>query len=84
MSSAVAGYTGALGSDGPPPSYADIDEADCCSCSARTPRLPPDRVVRIRDASEGAFLIVVDPRRTPTAEPPTCTCRCGPAPTCRC
>ena len=28
MSSAVAGYTGALGSDGPPPSYADIDEAD--------------------------------------------------------
>ena len=29
MSSAVAGYTGALGSDGPPPSYADIDQADC-------------------------------------------------------
>ena len=28
MSSAVAGYTGAFGSDGPPPSYADIDEAD--------------------------------------------------------
>ncbi len=28
MSSAVAGYTGALGSDGPPPSYADLDQAD--------------------------------------------------------
>src|SRR5207302_1681599 len=28
MSSAVAGYTGAFGSDGPPPSYADIDHAD--------------------------------------------------------
>ena len=28
MSSAVAGYTGAFGSDGPPPAYADIDEAE--------------------------------------------------------
>ena len=37
MSSAVAGYTGALGSDGPPPSYADIDEAEVhASCSAPT------------------------------------------------
>ena len=28
MSSAVAGYTGAFGSDGPPSTYADIDQAD--------------------------------------------------------
>jgi ferredoxin-nitrate reductase len=28
MSSAVAGYVGAFGSDGPPPSYADIGRAD--------------------------------------------------------
>src|SRR5215218_11309934 len=29
MSSAVAGYTGAFGSDGPPPAYADLELADC-------------------------------------------------------
>src|SRR4029453_14220196 len=29
MASAVAAYTQALGSDGPPCSYADIEEADC-------------------------------------------------------
>ena len=29
MSSAVAGYRESLGSDGPPASYADIDQADC-------------------------------------------------------
>ena len=45
MSSAVAGYTGALGSDGPPPSYADIDEADV-HAARRLQRhgLPPDRL----------------------------------------
>jgi anaerobic selenocysteine-containing dehydrogenase len=29
MASAVAGYKMSLGSDGPPASYADIDEANC-------------------------------------------------------
>src|SRR6266849_5787700 len=29
MSSAVAGYSGAFGSDGPPSCYADLDLADC-------------------------------------------------------
>ncbi|MGH2844530.1 MAG: molybdopterin-dependent oxidoreductase, partial [Thermoleophilaceae bacterium] len=29
MSSAVSGYRGSLGSDGPPPAYADIARADC-------------------------------------------------------
>ena len=29
MSSAVAGYTGAFGSDGPPPAYADLEQASC-------------------------------------------------------
>ena len=68
MSSAVAGYTGALGSDGPPPSYADIDEADSCSCSAPTPR-PATRSSGGASAQPaGRVLIVVDPRRTPTAE----------------
>ncbi len=29
MSSAVAGYKGSLGSDGPPPGYGDLSQADC-------------------------------------------------------
>ena len=29
MSSAVAAYTATFGADGPPPSYTDIEEADC-------------------------------------------------------
>src|SRR4051794_3590817 len=67
MSSAVAGYTGALGSDGPPPSYADIDEADCILLvGSNAAACHP--IVRNRIRSNGAFLIVADPRRTPTAE----------------
>ena len=45
MSSAVAGYTGALGSDGPPPSYADIDAGRLPARSRLQHRgLPPDRL----------------------------------------
>jgi anaerobic selenocysteine-containing dehydrogenase len=29
VSSAVAGYNSSFGSDGPPASYADLDEANC-------------------------------------------------------
>ena len=67
MSSAVAGYTGALGSDGPPPSYADIDEAECLFLvGSNAAACHPIVWNRIR--AKGAFLIVADPRRTPTAE----------------
>ena len=67
MSSAVAGYTGALGSDGPPPSYADIDEAEVLFLlGSNAQSCHPIVWNRIR--SQGAFLIVADPRRTPTAE----------------
>ncbi len=67
MSSAVAGYTGALGSDGPPPSYADIDEAEVIFLlGSNAQSCHPIVWNRIR--SRGAFLIVADPRRTPTAE----------------
>src|SRR5215218_9142265 len=67
MSSAVAGYAGALGSDGPPPSYADIDEADVLFLvGSNAASCHP--IVWNRVRSRGAFLIVADPRRTPTAE----------------
>ena len=67
MSSAVAGYTGAFGSDGPPPSYADIDEAEVLFLlGSNAAACHP--IVWNRMRSRGAFLIVADPRRTPTAE----------------
>ncbi|MDQ3632644.1 MAG: molybdopterin-dependent oxidoreductase, partial [Actinomycetota bacterium] len=69
MSSAVAGYTGALGSDGPPPSFADVDRADHLlllgsNASACHPVLWGR--IRRRQAA-GARVTVIDPRRTPTA-----------------
>ena len=67
MSSAVAGYTAALGSDGPPPSYADIDEAETILLVGSNAKACHP-IVWNRIRSHGAFLIVADPRRTPTAE----------------
>ena len=73
MSSAVAGYKATFGSDGPLPSYDDLDDADCvlllgsnaAACHPivwgriRAAQARPDRPCRV---------IVVDPRRTRTAE----------------
>lgn len=69
MSSAVAGYTGAFGSDGPPPSYADLALADCFFLlGTNTAACHPIVWSRIRDRqAEGAFVICADPRATPTA-----------------
>jgi len=69
MSSAVSGYRGTFGSDGPPPSYADIAHADCfLLLGTNTAACHPIVWSRIRDRqSEGAAVIVVDPRRTDTA-----------------
>jgi ferredoxin-nitrate reductase len=69
MSSAVAGYTGALGSDGPPPAYADLDLADhLLVLGSNTSACHPILWSRIRRRqAEGATVTVVDPRRTPTA-----------------
>ena len=70
MSSAVAGYSGAFGYDGPPPAYADIALADCfLLLGTNTAACHPILWSRIRDRqAEGAFVICADPRRTPTAE----------------
>jgi len=69
MSSAVAGYAGAFGFDGPPPAYADLALADCfLLLGTNTAACHPIVWSRIRDRqAEGAFVICVDPRATATA-----------------
>jgi ferredoxin-nitrate reductase len=73
MSSAVAGYTGAFGSDGPPPAYADLAQADC--------------IMLLGSNTAACHPIVwswwTRGRRRPP-RPPTSTSRSGRAPTCRC
>ncbi len=70
MASAAAGMTLSLGADGPPTSYADIEEARgflfVGSNAAECHPVVFDRVLRrMKDA--GAPCVVVDPRRTATA-----------------
>jgi ferredoxin-nitrate reductase len=69
MSSAVAGYRGAFGADGPPPAYADIALSDCfLLLGTNTAACHPIVWSRIRDRqAEGAFVICADPRATATA-----------------
>jgi ferredoxin-nitrate reductase len=69
MSSAVAAYRETFGSDGPPGSYADIDQANCIFLlGSNTAACHPIVWARIRRRQkEGAKLIVADPRRTQTA-----------------
>ncbi len=72
MSSAVAGYKATLGADAPPCSYEDIDHADCLLIAgSNTAWAHPVLFRRIEDARAARpemKLIVVDPRRTDTAE----------------
>jgi ferredoxin-nitrate reductase len=69
MSSAVMGYQGAFGADGPPPAYADIAQADCMLLlGTNTAACHPIVWTKVRRrAQEGAQVIVVDPRLTETA-----------------
>jgi assimilatory nitrate reductase catalytic subunit len=72
MSSAVAGYKATLGADAPPCSYEDIAHADCLLIAgANTAWAHPVLFRRIEDArakNPAMKIIVVDPRRTDTAE----------------
>ncbi len=72
MSSAVAGYTQSFGADGPPCCYEDLDLTDCAFLiGTNTAECHPILFNRLRKhhkTSRTIKLIVVDPRRTQTAE----------------
>jgi len=71
MSSAASGYKLSLGADGPPGSYQDFEKADCFFIiGSNMAECHPILFLRLLDRKResGAKLIVVDPRKTPTAE----------------
>ena len=70
MASAASGYKLSLGADGPPGSYQDIDRLDCALViGANMADCHPILFLRLLDRQKaGAKIIVVDPRRTTTAE----------------
>src|SRR5262249_10806888 len=69
---AVAGYRTSLGSDGPPGCYDDIELADVILIiGSNMAEAHPVTFDRIRDSKKtrpGQQIIVIDPRRTPTAD----------------
>lgn len=70
MASASSGYKQSLGADGPPGSYQDIDRADVFFViGANMADCHPILFLRLLDRLKaGARLIVVDPRRSATAD----------------
>ncbi|MDE0546896.1 bifunctional nitrate reductase/sulfite reductase flavoprotein subunit alpha [Microbacterium sp. C7(2022)] len=70
MASAGTGYKQSLGADGPPGSYDDIDRADLFFViGSNMADCHPILFLRMADRlKRGARLIVVDPRRTATAD----------------
>ena len=72
MSSAVAGYKLSLGADAPPACYEDIDHARTLFITgSNTAFAHPILYRRIEDAKKknpGMKIVVVDPRKTVTAE----------------
>ena len=72
MATAVAAYRTSLGSDGPPTCYDDIELADTIliagSNMSDAHPVTFDRIKAARKANSELKLVVLDPRRTPTAE----------------
>ena len=71
MAAAVAGYRTSLGSDGPPGCYDDIELADVIliigSNMAEAHPVTFDRIRASKQARPDQKVVVIDPRRTPTA-----------------
>ena len=73
MASAAAAYSAAFGADGPPLAYADLDGAECffiigANTAACHPVLHWRIARRKQQAPERVRIVVVDPRRTETAD----------------
>ncbi len=71
MASAASGYKLSLGADGPPGSYQDIDRLDCALViGSNMAECHPILFLRLLDRKKksNAKIIVVDPRKTPTAD----------------
>ena len=72
MSSAVAGYKRAFGSDAVPCSYEDLDQADLIvltgSNAAWTHPVLYRRMVAAKQANPNLKIVVIDPRRTATCD----------------
>ncbi len=72
MSSAVSGYIQSFGSDGPPCCYDDLEQTDCAFLiGTNTAECHPIIFNRLRvhhKRNKKVKMIVVDPRRTKTAE----------------
>jgi len=72
MSSAVAGYIQSFGADGPPCCYDDLELTDCAfligTNTAESHPIVFNRLAKYHKKNRHVKMIVVDPRRTPTAE----------------
>jgi ferredoxin-nitrate reductase len=72
MSSAVSGYIQSFGADGPPCCYDDLEMTDCAFLiGTNTAECHPiifNRFEKYHKKHRNVKLVVVDPRRTPTAE----------------
>ncbi|MGK7925513.1 MAG: molybdopterin oxidoreductase family protein [Spirulina sp.] len=72
MSSAVAGYMQSFGADGPPCCYDDLEETDFAFLiGTNTAECHPiifNRLAKYHKRNRKVKMVVVDPRRTPTAE----------------
>ncbi len=72
MASAVSGYVRSLGADGPPCCYEDLELTDCAfligTNAAECHPIIFNRLEKHHKKNRHVKVIVVDPRRTPTAE----------------
>lgn len=72
MSSAVSGYIQSFGADGPPCCYDDLEQTDCAfligTNTADCHPIVYNRLRKYHKKNKDVKMIVVDPRRTTTAE----------------